>query len=460
MNNNNINDPIDLGSVSAEEFDPFANDDDFAEDNSSGTNDIIASTPVPQSEEPIVQAHVSQQVEVTTTSDNDAESSDINNPLESAINAAETKDTEAAKQNIYEKSPVFEYAGAIENIDDSSQTFEELRIAKAIDFPELEDGKRVKWAVEYGKMTKEVSDAKGMSIAKMKSNIETSKEFLDALKKAKDKNPVCKIKPRVTAQSKGFSEGYKGVFTNIADVDAAGKAISILPAKDGQVYEIRDNPLGRFITPVVGCEFLSDVKAGFIPAFGIPRIPRDLIIQIIAFFRYYTHNGDGNEVLVNIYWDKKDKIFIVDTPEQIVSKVSVHSSENTDYLNERYIHYMDIHSHNSMRAFFSAIDDRDEKATRLYTVIGRLDNYMPEIKTRISNGGKFHEIDSSEVFQYISLPFPDKWKENISLRASHEDSAANRALPARNNHCFRTTGNNDFPCRSGGNCNCRDGDSS
>jgi PRTRC genetic system protein A len=282
--------------------------------------------------------------------------------------------------------------------------------------------KRVSWTVEYGKITKNVTDAKGMTIAKMKSDIEASKEFLDALKKAKDKNPACKVKPRVTAQSKGTAaSGYKGVFANMDDVEAAGKVISYLPARDGKVYEIRKNALGKFITPVVGCELLSDVKAGFIPAFGIPRIPMDLIMKIITFFRYFTQYGGDNEVLVNIYWDSQGNKFIVDTPEQLVSKISVHSSANPDYQNERYIHFMDIHSHNSMRAFFSHTDDNDEKATRLYTVIGRLDKYFPEIKTRISNGGKFHEIDPSEVFEYIACPFPPEWEDKVITRAKHED---------------------------------------
>ncbi|MCL2422247.1 MAG: Mov34/MPN/PAD-1 family protein, partial [Defluviitaleaceae bacterium] len=224
------------------------------------------------------------------------------------------------------------------------------------------------------------------------------------------------------------TSGYKGVFANIDEVNAAGKAISYLPARDGKVYEIRDNALGRFITPVAGCDLLSDVRAGYTPALGIPRIPMDLIMRIIAFFRYLTFNGAGKEpkeALVNIYWDSQHKVFVVDTPEQIVSNVSVHSNENLDFLNERYIHYMDIHSHNTMRAYFSETDNADEKATRLYTVIGCLDKFFPEIKTRISNGGKFHEIEPSEVFEFIARTFPEEWKEKVNFRKAHKDEGVN-----------------------------------
>ena len=80
---------------------------------------------------------------------------------------------------------------------------------------------------------------------------------------------------------------------------------------------------------------------------------------------------------------------------------------------------MDIHSHNSMKAFFSAKDDADEKSTRLYSVIGHIDKYFPDIKTRISNGGKHWPIDPAEVFELISCPFPDMWKEKVHFNSSH-----------------------------------------
>ena len=494
MGDTEKNDNIDLGSDPVDDFDPFANDDDFADD---ATNDIAGTaadessddtaeenteddtddtdenTSAPPQPKPETKKTAPKQSE--TDSDDDSD-----NPMTTAIAAAETKDAEKARQSVYQKPPVFEYAGAAENIEDSAQTFDELRIAKAADFPELEEGKRVSWTVEYGKITKSVTDAKGTSVAKMKSDIESSKEFLDALKKAKDKNPVCKVKPRVTAQSKGGAagavSGYKGVFTCLDEADAAGKVISVLPAKDGKVYEIRDHPLGRFITPVVGCELLSDVRAGFIPASGIPLIPMALVMRIIAFFRGLTDQrqedtgassafspkakiirGTDNEALVNIYWDRQTKAFVADTPEQMVSGVSVDSNENPDYLNERYLHYMDIHSHNRMRAFFSPVDDNDEKATRLYTVIGRLDQYMPEIKTRISNGGKFHEIDPGEVFEYIGRPFPEEWLEKVRFGAPHKDECND------GNACFKKGSlwamDDAAPCNTGdnGHC-CRGGD--
>ena len=64
---------------------------------------------------------------------------------------------------------------------------------------------------------------------------------------------------------------------------------------------------------------------------------------------------------------------------------------------ERYLHVMDVHSHNTMVARFSRTDDRDEQATRLYMVIGRLDRYYPEICCRFACGGWHVEIPAEQV---------------------------------------------------------------
>lgn len=405
--NNNKNDLFDLGSDPVEvDFDPFAEDDMADDENHAEASNQQEAKP----EEP-AEAPAQTPAPADTPTDSSAKT------VESK---AEPKEADKPQQDNTEKPPVFEYAGAMEVIDDTSKTFDELRIEKSSDFPELEDGKRVSWTVEYGKITKTVTDPKGTSIGKMKSDIETSKEFADSLKKrGADKNPTCKVKPRVTAQSKGVASTYKGVFCNLEAAEAAGKVISIVPSRDGNVYEIRNTEMGRFITPVTAgspggsCELLSDVRAGFIPA--LPHIPMELVMEIVSFFRHYMSDGMEREVLVNVYWDTEEKRFLIDAPEQTVTKASVNSKTNDMYAGNRYIHYMDIHSHNSMKAFFSGIDDKDERATRLYSVIGNLHEYFPDIKTRISNGGKFMEINPEDVFELVTRPFPDDWKGKVRL---------------------------------------------
>lgn len=85
------------------------------------------------------------------------------------------------------------------------------------------------------------------------------------------------------------------------------------------------------------------------------------------------HYKRNVEALVNVLWDREDQRYILHIPSQHIDCASVQTDLHEQPDTERYLHVMDIHSHNTMVARFSKIDDRDEQATRLYMVIGRLD---------------------------------------------------------------------------------------
>ncbi len=330
------------------------------------------------------------------------------NPISAAFSRQEEKNT---RQGLLEKSPVFCYGSARESITDPGMTFEELRIAKADDFPELAEGKRVSWTVEYGKTVKTIKDPKAVTIQSVKSEIELSKDFPDSLKKAKDKNPDCLVKPKVTAQSKGIA-AYKGVFSSLEDARASDKAICIFPGGDGRIYELRKSELGEFIAPKDKVVEFSQIRAGFTPA--LPLIPMSILSQIISFFRCYMNEREEFEALAHILWDKEREEFVVHIPEQEVSKAHIHADLRHDaYPEDRYLHYADIHSHNSMAAKFSPVDDNDEKATRLYIVLGRLDRFFPEISVRMSCGGVFQTIDPAVVLEGVGETFPCQWLDKV-----------------------------------------------
>ena len=242
----NKDEMLDIGSVGEDYLDPFG-DDEF-EQESRQYEEKKATEAKPPKQEKTAQKPVPKQEKA------------VPNPLEAEIAAAEEKDAETARDGLFSKPPVFSYAGVTEEVEDTSITFEDLRIAKSEDFPELDDGKRVTWTVEYGKISKPISAPKKTEIAKCKSEIEASKEFLDALKKAKDKSPVCKLVPKVTAQSKGAMPQYKGVFSSFDAAEQGGKMISIFPSGDGRVYEMRKTEMGRFITPVSETNAIQKAK--------------------------------------------------------------------------------------------------------------------------------------------------------------------------------------------------------
>lgn len=213
---------------------------------------------------------------------------------------------------------------------------------------------------------------------------------------------------------------YKGVFPSFEEAEQSGKMISLFPSGDGNVYEMRKTEMGRFITPVSETNAIRKVRAGFTPA--LPLIPAGVLLEILRFFKYMAHKG-SYEALANIYWDKQAEEFVVDIPEQKVSQASVSSKISAAFDSSRFIHYMDIHSHNNMNAFFSKTDDCDEKAARVYAVVGKISGFFPEIKVRIANSRSFVEIDPSVVFESVAAvrDFPEEWKNAVLMESDEAD---------------------------------------
>lgn len=336
------------------------------------------------------------------------------NPIAAAF---AQKTAENTRKGLLEKPPVFYHKGVKEDIEDASMTFEELRIRKSEDFTDLEEGKRVSWSVEYCGIRKEVKDPKGTTIISMKETIERSREFLEALKKSKEKDPCCYVKPKVEMKTKG-NAAYKGKFGSLEDARASDKVICLVPARDGRIYELRKMEQGEFIAPKNNVVDLSEIRAGFTPA--LPKIPAQLMGEIVAFFRTFMTENEENEALALIYWDKEEKRFFAYVPKQSVCKEEVEANlHDCPYDDEeRYICYADIHSHNSMDAFFSGKDDRDERSTGLYLVLGELDHFYPEIKARIFCGDSFVPIDPNLVIERLEQPFPKEWLEQVSVCSS------------------------------------------
>ena len=339
-------------------------------------------------------------------------SADAENPIAAAF---EKKTAENTKKGLLEKLPVFYHKGVKEEIEDPSMTFEELRIRKSEDFTDLEEGKRVSWSVEYCGIRKEVKDPKGTTIISMKETIERSREFLEALKKTKEKNPCCYVKPKVEMKTKG-NAAYKGKFGTLEEARASDKVICLIPARDGRIYELRKMEQGEFIAPKNNVVDFSEIRAGFTPA--LPKIPAQLMGQIIAFFRTFMTENEENEALALIYWDKAENRFFAYVPKQSVCKEEVEANlHDCPYDDEeRYICYADIHSHNSMDAFFSGKDDRDERSVGLYFVLGELDHFYPEIKARVFCGDNFVTIDPATVIEGLEQPFPQEWLDQVSVR--------------------------------------------
>ena len=158
----------------------------------------------------------------------------------------------------------------------------------------------------------------------------------------------------------------------------------------------------------------SAVRARLTPA--LPLVPMELLAQIVSFFRCCMSGPEKFEALAHILWDKQEEKFVVRVPEQSVTRAHIDADlSGEDLSGERYLHYIDIHSHNTMEARFSSVDDNDERATRIYIVMGRLDKFFPDITVRMSCGGAYVELDPGCVLESFGAVFPQEWRSKVRL---------------------------------------------
>jgi len=136
----------------------------------------------------------------------------------------------------------------------------------------------------------------------------------------------------------------------------------------------------------------------------VPKPPISLLVKILEIFKY-IYNKIKAELCINIYYNKKNNTFHLNINEQVVNSMSANYEYDEDFeMSEDYIRYLQIHSHHSMSANFSQIDDKDESLTTLcyYGVIGKISNtsefYNIETKFRIWNGIRFIDCILGEIF--------------------------------------------------------------
>ena len=339
-------------------------------------------------------------------------------PFAAAMKKATEQSEKRLVDGIAQKEAIFNYGKAKDAITDHDCTFEDLRQKYETDFPELSESKKVSWTVTYGKVTKNISNPGSDKVYDIKAEIEKSKAFLDGIKKAKtdaDKNPECIVKPRIIAQSKGEMDipSYKGYSISLEEARKSNKTIVLLPSKDGRIFQMRKTEVGNFIAPAKEMPEFEAVVPKF--EMALPKIPMHILMFILNFFKEMSDRFQY-EALVHILYDTKHHKYTMRVPKQELSHVSVDcvlEEEYPDYL----IHVMDIHSHNVMPARFSATDDNDEKSTRLYAVVGRLNRVFPEISVRAGCAGEFIPIAAEDVFDmsFKEYPYPNLWNKQLIM---------------------------------------------
>lgn len=168
--------------------------------------------------------------------------------------------------------------------------------------------------------------------------------------------------------------------------------------KEG-TYDVLSLPHGTFITMQ---DRLENGGAPLSLKFErkLPKIPSDLLFEIIEYFK----EDLSKEAMVRIVYNKMEDEFSFYKANGPRSKASILYEFDVDesYFSPNMVQVMEIHSHNSMPAFFSSIDDRDEAGyPGVFGVIGHLDRQAPSICLRAGNCGIFHPIAVNDLFEVV-----------------------------------------------------------
>lgn len=204
-------------------------------------------------------------------------------------------------------------------------------------------------------------------------------------------------------------------------------------ANDGKIYRYHRYAGNRELltkiaeTPIRFVDKTQLVERRTLVPGGV-RVPMKLLYDIENFFKafmakhvnptggYRAGHGDY-EAMALILYNLDTQEFRVSIPNQTVSKASV--SYTIDDKADNEIVVVDIHSHNSMGAFFSGVDDRDDRSGAWVTgVLGNLDK--PEFASvwRFNAGATKVPLTIGDIFESPQLsvsPVDQTWMDKVKV---------------------------------------------
>ena len=229
---------------------------------------------------------------------------------------------------------------------------------------------------------------------------------------------------------------------------------NIVFTKNG-VYVVLNNKFGTSFDQIDHIKYSNDQLDEFefetMVMASTPKPKLDIFNEILEMFKYICVKTKW-ELCVNVYYDTVDKNFKLNLHDQIISgaKAAYEYDENFE-MSSRYIRYLQIHSHNTMGANFSGIDDADENYSSLCFcgVIGKITHeskfYNVDMKYRIWGGTRFIDLDFDDVFDIGYHPKILTDSEIQKLNTIIEKSKEASKTPKQSSFDFNdlTSQNND-----------------
>jgi PRTRC genetic system protein A len=223
-------------------------------------------------------------------------------------------------------------------------------------------------------------------------------------------------------------------FSCIATPDSMAEAIEkysevYFQNPDGSVLKHVKLSGGRYvrlpveIVPKIVKDNLPDMfkvvsELNFLPA---GKIPHSYFEQIVQFFRDVIKLKKAQfEAHAWILWTPERGYFI-SIPKQTVSAAQVAFTYDKEALPEGAVIVVDIHSHNSMGAFYSGTDDNNDKTGIYYSgVVGKLTDTSFDFVFRFNLNEAKLKCKLEDVFEMPAKPevqVPQEWLDNVSVAA-------------------------------------------
>ena len=199
--------------------------------------------------------------------------------------------------------------------------------------------------------------------------------------------------------------------------DEFTKPISYIFQRNG-VWEVRKTDIGLFTRQMVELETpgLSNPVNTDIEEMYVPLIPISILGEAVSFFRKIWKTMRAESFVQVIYNPDTDEYFAF-CPKQKVSGGGVFWEVAEGEMPDG-VRVLEIHSHCDFDTFFSGTDNADEKGDGFYGVVGKLNNFMPDISFRLVLGGEEYDADVEDIFDLngdvYHSEFPAEWLDNVT----------------------------------------------
>jgi PRTRC genetic system protein A len=158
-------------------------------------------------------------------------------------------------------------------------------------------------------------------------------------------------------------------------------------------------------------EVVIGEEINFLPA---GRIPTKFLEEIVQFFKDVMNIKKADqEAMAHILWNEQEG-YHIGIPDQTVSKASVRYEFN--HIKPGDVIVLDIHSHNTMPAFFSGTDNSDDRKGYYYSgVVGKLDEPRPMFVWRFNLNEYKKEAKVEDIFdiQRSEIKVPESWLDKV-----------------------------------------------